>query len=898
MSQNVADYISFSIINDKTVGALTIHVTSVPDYKVFDTEDDVAAAGAIKQVFTAIINEFSHFASQSSVSAELMLSCKSAENQLFRSFVDIHVVLRAVDVDYAACLNNLIHCGTLFTETLGNSKIVCEYCDFKEYAEIVSDLNMDEVLTIRRPDEYIGFQNAFFPFCYNYDAVEPNDKDIDAIVNAMIAEKDCAVVLSIIPTTFTYAEQSFLSVNYNSLNRLCTGIMMPRMGMYKEARAEIPMRTYKKYSAFCAEPVCLFNMQVCGDRLGARNIASKFLSVLTDEKAQFSTRFEICETNHFADLLKSIYASPWAVSDAIMQYNRVASPYPQMQNACWRLAYLYLPAEIAQVFRVPIGTKKITDGIDIHYINKRNKKFGQDVINSAAFTIGKLQNVIGDQSYIGVGKKDLTKHMLVVGTPGSGKSTFLVGLMDRLWKQGIPFLVIEPAKTEYRGLIDSIPDLQVFSPGNNEVSPYVINPFVPPKGVSVEKHKSIVKAAFSAAFEMWTPLDQLFDETLNICYSEQGWLDSDVVEEGADCFSLIDFVKTYREVVASKGYSGEYKKQIEAAGVLRLNGLLEQNINIFDTRYSVPIEDILKAPTVIELSNVKDIKQKSFIIAYLLNNIYAYVEANNSNDGNLKNVILLEEAHVLLDAGSVMGDEGPNANAAAVKLLTDMLAEIRSRGVGIVVADQSPKKVTSPVISNTNVKVMFRLVEKADKEIVKNSTGMTDLQEERLSRLSTGEALLYFDKLDEVEEIRMDDYRLSAGIATDLRDADVKARITYWQKHAYLLKPFPDCDCIGSCSGGCDALKRNRARIIADRIFRKNYPKNFHDFETFKTFYRQMNVAVKEETLAVFKGAVDPADVLDCVKVHFLRKVNYFTNIEVNFTLRKNTYERAKKPLQ
>jgi Ni2+-binding GTPase involved in maturation of urease and hydrogenase len=65
--------------------------------------------------------------------------------------------------------------------------------------------------------------------------------------------------------------------------------------------------------------------------------------------------------------------------------------------------------------------------------------------------------------------------MLIVGTPGSGKTTFSVGLLDRLWKQGVPFIVIEPAKNEYRALVQSIPDLQVFTPGKNLISPFVFS---------------------------------------------------------------------------------------------------------------------------------------------------------------------------------------------------------------------------------------------------------------------------------------------------------------------------------------------------------------------------------------------------------------------------------------
>ena len=476
----------------------------------------------------------------------------------------------------------------------------------------------------------------------------------------------------------------------------------------------------------------------------------------------------------------------------------------------------------------------------------------------------------------------------------SGGETFVVSLMDRLWKDHkIPFLVFEPAKTEYRSLLDSIPDLQVFSPGKNNVAPYILNPFIPPKKVPLEVYKSIVKSAFSVAFEMWTPLDQLFDETLNICYSNFGWLDETTIDDGLRCFSLSDFIETYKQVVSSKSYTGEYKKQIEAAGVMRLNGLLEQNLNVFDNENTVSIEDILTKPTVIELSNIKDIRQKSFIIALLLNNIYAYVEANLGNDGKLKNVILLEEAHVLLNGDNVASGESSNANQAAVKLLSNMLAEIRSRGVGIVIADQSPRKVSSEVIANTNLKIMFRLVEAVDKKIVMDSTTMTELQFDRLARLKTGQALVYFDKLEDVEEVKFKDYRLENNISIDLSDESVKRLMNYWDDKQHILIPYEECHYLNECKSRCDFNCRSKSRVIADRLFRKHV-NNIRKLDDFKQLYLKINVLIKEEIDEVFGPELFDS-LKNCVKVHFLRKVRFNSSIGLTKKICINTIKSLNK---
>ena len=143
-----------------------------------------------------------------------------------------------------------------------------------------------------------------------------------------------------------------------------------------------------------------------------------------------------------------------------------------------------------------MGNGRISAGLQISESENITKNYADNLINSGDIEIGILKNSAKDK--IGISLNDLTKHMLIVGTPGSGKTTFSVSLLDRLWKEfNIPFLVIEPAKNEYRALIQSIPDLQIFTPGKSFISPFVFNPFVPPENVKLETYKSTLKTAFA-----------------------------------------------------------------------------------------------------------------------------------------------------------------------------------------------------------------------------------------------------------------------------------------------------------------------------------------------------------------------------------------------------------------
>jgi hypothetical protein len=183
--------------------------------------------------------------------------------------------------------------------------------------------------------------------------------------------------------------------------------------------------------------------------------------------------------------------------------------------------------------------------------------------------------------------------VLVVGTPGSGKTTFTLGLLDRMWKQfHIPFLVIEPAKTEYRALIRSIPDLQIFTPGKSHVSPLVLNPFVPPEGVVLETYRSTLKTAFAAGVTMATPLDRIFEDAIVNAYSENRWLDNYRMGDGGAVFSIHEFLSVFEKTFEQIGYTGE-AKNIGRAGAVRLSGMSR----LFDTYRTIPLGDLLSRPT-------------------------------------------------------------------------------------------------------------------------------------------------------------------------------------------------------------------------------------------------------------------------------------------------------------
>ena len=250
---------------------------------------------------------------------------------------------------------------------------------------------------------------------------------------------------------------------------------------------------------------------------------------------------------------------------------------------------------------------------------------------------------------------------------------------------------------------------------------------------------------------------------------------------------------------------------------MRLTTLLEQNRNIYDTVHSIPIEDLLTKPTVIELNAIDNAEQKALLMALLLINICLYSKNNNAGTGELKNIILMDEAHVLLDDSGSKVQGGADSKAMTVKAMQNMIKEIRSAGTGIILADQTPSCVGRDIIANTDVKISFRLVQATEKELIADSTNMAVEDSMNLSRLHVGEAYAYYSMLDYPKLLVTEDIREKEGIRLKVGNEELVERMTYWHTQKELLKPFRECKLCRKCKDGCDLSLRADAEYIAEK---------------------------------------------------------------------------------
>jgi len=350
-----------------------------------------------------------------------------------------------------------------------------------------------------------------------------------------------------------------------------------------------------------------------------------------------------------------------------------------------------------------------------------------------------------------LGLNDISRHGLVAGVTGSGKTNTLFHILIQLWKQGVPFLVLEPAKTEYRSLFAASTvarDLRVFTLGQEGISPLRINPFEVEPGVSIATHIDLLKSVFNASFGMWNPLPQVLERCLHTIYRDYGWdpvrgTNSRLAPETStreQAFpTLTDLYFKVGEIVDSLGYEDRVTSDIKASLMTRLNSLRIGGKGVMlDTQRSIPMTELLSRPTVIELEPIGDDDEKAFLMGLLLIRLYEHRRVTGSLEGTgLSHVVVVEEAHRLLaNVPPSSNQEQSNVRGKAVETFSNMLSEIRAYGEGFLVAEQIPSKLALDVIKNTNLKIVHRIVAGDDRQVLGETMNMAPQQREMLSTLA------------------------------------------------------------------------------------------------------------------------------------------------------------------
>ncbi|MGQ7890633.1 ATP-binding protein [Paenibacillus sp. WC2504] len=392
--------------------------------------------------------------------------------------------------------------------------------------------------------------------------------------------------------------------------------------------------------------------------------------------------------------------------------------------------------------------------------------FGAEVTESKdnQVGLGRLMTSYQTNVPVNIPLKDLTSHIFVSGVTGSGKTSTVKSLLTQAFQKKVPFLVLEPAKTEYKYLDIQIPVLQRFTLGIEGSHSFKINPFEFPEHIHVQTHLDHLKSVFVAAFPMYGPMPYILETAFYQIYRRSGWdfisginiYETDL--ERSELFpTLEDLYLAIDQAIESVGYSTDLASDIRGALKVRIGSLLSgAKGTMLNTRKGHSIHNLLQGPAIMELEYIGDDQEKVFLMGLLLIAIYEHYISLGEHSGSLKHLLVIEEAHRLLENTRPSGNqENADMKGKAVETFNNLLSEIRTYGQGLVIADQIPTKLSPDIIKNTNLKIIHRLYALDDRQVVGDSMGLDEDQMSELLRLKQGEAVLFHGRIDSPIKVKV-----------------------------------------------------------------------------------------------------------------------------------------------
>ena len=362
-------------------------------------------------------------------------------------------------------------------------------------------------------------------------------------------------------------------------------------------------------------------------------------------------------------------------------------------------------------------------------------------------------------------RDSLNRHVFVCGATGAGKSQTVRSLLEAASGQRTPWLVVEPAKAEYRLMAARLPGAEVIRirPGEPDAIAAGLNPLEPAvdrAGVRfpLQTHADLVRALFIASFRSEEPFPQVLSAALGRVYEDAGW--DLALGEPADggrtaAYPTLTALQHAAErVVTEIGYSQRVTDDVLGFIRVRLASLRHGTTGRFlEGGHPIDFDALLARNVVLEIEDVGDDADKAFLMGAVLIRLAEHLRlahrAKAAGAGGLRHLTVVEEAHRLLRrAGPADGPGGGGAAGHAVEMFAGLLAEIRAYGEGLIIAEQIPARLVPDVIKNTAVKIVHRLPAADDREAVGATMNASPSQSRYLVTLPPGQAAVFSDGMD------------------------------------------------------------------------------------------------------------------------------------------------------
>jgi len=407
-----------------------------------------------------------------------------------------------------------------------------------------------------------------------------------------------------------------------------------------------------------------------------------------------------------------------------------------------------------------------------------------------------LGNILWNETPISTFALDenvLNRHAFICGMTGAGKTNTLFKMIE---SNNVPFMVIEPVKGEYRSLCNVYSDTHVWSMRTSDavgenLDILRMNPLWFPPEANISFHIDSIKTIIASAFELYNAMPNILEQCLYNVYLKAGWnfvtntnMYSEQLAEEYLYPTFEDLTNEVADYLERSDFGEELKGDYKGALLSRLKSFTSGAKGILLNTSTHPnYEKMISGRNIIELEGLADDSDKCLVMGVLLVQYYEYLKHHFTDAGaknKLKHLIVIEEAHRLFKNTSKKDkSQGADPTGQLVESLSNIMAEIRAFGEGVLIVDQSPTKVAPDVIKNSATKIIHRIDNGEDIKILQSAM-LVGENMECFAALGQGEALIRSDGMRKACKVKIalsenkELYSLSSSFSTNnVCDGDI-----------------------------------------------------------------------------------------------------------------------------
>ena len=515
---------------------------------------------------------------------------------------------------------------------------------------------------------------------------------------------------------------------------------------------ELQMKRYEQSTALGMWDFAAYVLSE--DQNVANNVAYSYLALTQGEKSYMSkTAVNLwrgdmgersADAKEICSYIRELRHPVFALNPALTEEVPISNVYPAMVTPTTSLS----GKELAYSLNFP---QRSVAGLPV--INCT--EFGRDTVSydlksdyEKKMNLGKIFHMNHvERIDTDISLDSVASHVFVTGSTGSGKSNTVYKMIEEAIENNVKFLVVEPAKGEYKNVFGNESNVMVYGTNPKVSSLLRINPFSFPETIHVYEHMDRLVEIFNVCWPMYAAMPAVLKSAIERSYEDCGWnLTESINEYGNEYYpTFADVARNIRTIIDASEYDVENKGAYKGSLLTRLQSLSNGiNGQVFSGN-EISGEELFDENVIIDLSRVGSTETKSLLMGMLVLKLQEYRMSNAKRINQpLKHITVLEEAHNILKRTSTEQPvDGGNLAGKSVEMISNAIAEMRTYGEGFIIVDQAPGLMDMSVIRNTNTKIIMRLPDQSDRELVGRAANLNEDQIKELAKLPCGVAAVY-----------------------------------------------------------------------------------------------------------------------------------------------------------